>query len=162
MSKSNLKVMMKLGARPKKHHREAAIKYNIRLNRLIGSPAYPVDNETLQAQVEQSVERSYNPAGFQRQLAAITAASCRRQLVKKIKTPTLVIHGSLDPIIPLSAGQDTAKQIKKAKLKIVDGMGHDFPPQLMPKLTRWIDKHIQRAEKKRLLKKLAKSQTSLS
>jgi len=86
----------------------------------------------------------------------MTASGDRSPLVKKIKTPTLVIHGSDDPIIPLSGGLTTAQSIKKAKLKVIKGMGHDFPVSLMPQMTKWISKHVKKAEKKRLQKKLEK------
>lgn len=158
VSKSNLKVMLKLAKRPSSHNKEAAIRYNVKLNQLIGSPAYPIDEATLHQQATAAVERHYSPAAFQRQLAAITAAGCRRHLVKKIKAPTLVIHGSRDPIIPLRAGVDTANKIKKAKLKVVDGMGHDFPPILMKKMTKWLTKHVEKAE----LKKEQRKQKKLS
>jgi len=156
LSKSNIKIMLKLARRPSRFSREAAIRYNMKMNRLIGSPAYPTDEITLRQQATQSFERGYNPAGFKRQLVAITASGDRSPLIKKIKAPTLVIHGSDDPIIPLAGGLSTAQSIKKAKLKVIDGMGHDFPISLMPQMTKSISKHVKKSEKKRLQKKLEK------
>lgn len=156
LSKSNIKIMLKLAKRPNRFSREAAIRYNIKMNRLIGSPAYPTDEITLRQQATQSFERGYNPAGFKRQLVAITASGDRSPLMKKIKAPTLVIHGSDDPIIPLAGGLSTAESIKKAKLKVINGMGHDFPISLMPQMTKWISKHVKKSEKKRLQKKFEK------
>lgn len=155
LSASNLKLFLQLAKhRRAQASRDGAIHYNIRLNQLIGSPAYPQDELALRKQATLGVDRAHNPQGFNRQLAAITASDCRQHLMPKIKAPTLVIHGSLDPVMPIAAGKQTAAQIRKAKLKIVNGMGHDFPPALMVKMTKWISKHVKKAEQKRAQKKL--------
>ena len=152
ISGSNMAVLLKLAKRPKSNAKEAAIQYHMKMNRLIGSPKYPVAEAELQKLAKRNIERGYNPSGFKRQLAAITASGDRRKIAQKIKVPTLVIHGSADPVIPLNAGIDTAKHIRKAKLKVVYGMGHDFPVPLMPKLTKWISKHVSRSQEKAHLK----------
>ncbi|MBT0586131.1 alpha/beta hydrolase [Alteromonas sp. SM 2104] len=156
LSAPTVKVMLKLARRPRQSSREAAIRYTMRLNRLIGSPAYPVDDMTLRQQATANIERAYNPSGFKRQLAALTASGDRRHLAAKIKVPTLVIHGADDPIIPVVGGHTTARLIRKSKLRIVDGMGHNLPPALIDKMTKWIAKHAKRADRKRLAKKSAK------
>ncbi len=154
LSASSLKLFLQLAKhRPLRVNRDSAIHYNIKLNQLIGSPAYPQDEQTLRKQATLGVDRAHNPQGFNRQLAAIAASDCRQHLMTKIKAPTLVIHGSLDPVMPVAAGKQTAAQIRKAKLKIVNGMGHDFPPALMAKMTKWISKHVKKAEQKRAQKK---------
>ncbi|AXQ97206.1 alpha/beta fold hydrolase [Pseudoalteromonas piscicida] len=154
---ANVKVMLQLAkARPKSDCHQSAIQYNIKLNQLIGSPAYPQDEGTLHQQAKHSIERAHNPQGFKRQLAAIVASQCRKHTLAKIKTPTLVIHGTDDPIFPAAAGQQTAATIRKSKLKLVNGMGHDFPPMLMQKIAKWVAKHVTKAERKRLQKKQRK------
>ena len=145
---AKLKVLLKLAKRPTPFNREAAIRYTMRMNRLIGSPAYPMDEMELRALAETSVERSASPTGFKRQLVAITAAGDRSNLLKKIKVPTLVIHGSDDPLIPSRMGEDTAAAIRKAKLKIISGMGHDLPPLLVPELVKLLSKHLKKSEKR--------------
>ncbi len=160
---ANLKVLLKLARRPSPFNREAAIRYTMRMNRLIGSPAYPMDELELRTLAETSVERNHSPTGFKRQLVAITAAGDRTRLLQKIKVPTLVIHGTDDPLIPVRMGEDTAANIRKAKLRIINGMGHDLPPLLVPKLARMMSKHLKKAEKrwqKKLEKKASERRTS--
>lgn len=152
MARPKLSVLLQLANRPRKTNREAAIQYNIKLNRIIGSPRYPTDDQQLAEQATFNVNRAYHPAGFKRQLIAITQSGNKQNLLRKIKAPTLVIHGTDDPIIPFTSGQQTAEAIRKAKLKLVEGMGHDFPSQLMKKMTKWIAKHVKKAERKRLAK----------
>lgn len=154
-SGSNINLLVKLAKiRPRSSNKEAAIDYNVKLNQLIGSPAYPQDEHALYANAERYIERAHtNQTGFKRQLAAIAATPYREQLLKKIKAPTLVIHGSADPVMPLSAGINTALLIKRSKLKVVPGMGHDFPPALMKKMTKWIAKHAAKVSAKKAAKK---------
>lgn len=142
------KVLLQLAKRPSSFNREASIRYTMRMNRLIGSPAYPLDDIELRQLAKRSHKRAGTPSGFKRQLVAVTADGDRRQLLKKIRIPTLVIHGSDDPLIPTRMGEDTAAAIRKAKLKVIQGMGHDLPPALVPKLSKMMLKHLKRAEKK--------------
>ena len=99
--------------------------------RMIGSPAYPADEARLRARVRADFERSYSPAGYLRQMAAIIASGDRRPKLAAITAPTLVIHGDADPLVPVEGGRDTADTISGATLKIIAGMGHDLPLQLV-------------------------------
>ena len=47
--------------------------------------------------------------------------------VQKIKCPTLIIHGSNDPIIPVDHAHATAKAIEHSEKFIIEGMGHARP-----------------------------------
>lgn len=44
-----------------------------------------------------------------------------------LKIPSLVIHGSVDPLLPLHCGISTAEAIPNAELLIFEDMGHDLP-----------------------------------
>ncbi|HEX4858079.1 MAG TPA: alpha/beta hydrolase, partial [Usitatibacteraceae bacterium] len=102
----------------------------------IGSRTHPTDRAVLREFCERHVRRSYNPAGGARQLMAIAASDDRSELVRTIRAPTLVLHGDEDPLVPLEAGRDTAQRINEgggsATLKVIRGMGHDFPAPLIP------------------------------
>ena len=91
-----------------------------------------------------SYDRSHDPNGFFRQLAAILSSGDRTEAVRSIKAPTVVIHGEADPLIVLSGGEATAEAIPGAKLVKVPGMGHDLPPELWP---RFIDEIVENAER---------------
>ena len=81
-----------------------------------------------------------------RQLAAIIAAGNRTQELRRIAAPTLVIHGSSDPLINPSGGKATARAIAGAQLMMIDGMGHDLPRAAWPRLIDAIATHAQRAD----------------
>ncbi len=113
--------------------------------RVVGSPAYPIDETELRAQALEAARRAYYPAGFARQFAAANATGDRRARLAAITAPTLVIHGAADPLIPLAGGEDTAANIKGAELKVIEGMGHDIPPQLYETIAMAIAANARRA-----------------
>ena len=67
-------------------------------------------------------------------------------MLQKIAAPTLVLHGADDPLVPIAAGRDTAANIAGARLEVIDGMGHDFPPTLLVKLALRIAEHCRTAQ----------------
>jgi pimeloyl-ACP methyl ester carboxylesterase len=113
--------------------------------RVIGSPAYPAHEAQIRADALATFRRAYNPAGFLRQYAAANASGDRRESLKKITAPTLVLHGAADPLVPLAGGEDTAANIKGATLKVIPGMGHDLPTQLNEIIAEAIDANCRRA-----------------
>ena len=102
----------------------------MKVMRMVGSVAYPRDEAALRAQITRELERSDHPAGFLRQLAAILGSPSRLPLLSSIKAPTLVIHGSDDPLIPVAAAHDLKQRIPNAELEILPGMGHELPAAL--------------------------------
>ena len=58
---------------------------------------------------------------------ARTTPSDRRPLLKSVDVPTLVVHGTEDPIFPLPHGAALADAIPGAELMTLDGAGHEMP-----------------------------------
>lgn len=87
-----------------------------------GSPYY---DEPLQRELAgRAFDRGLYPEGFFRQMAAILAAEGRRDALRQVRVPTLVIHGDCDTVIPLAHGEDTARAIPGARLRVIAGLGH--------------------------------------
>jgi pimeloyl-ACP methyl ester carboxylesterase len=110
---------------------------------VIGSPGFPTERRELRERIGGWVQRAYDPAATARQLVAVIASGDRRRLLRRISAPTLVIHGADDPLVPVEAGRDTASAVPGAKLLVVDGMGHDLPDGVLPKLADAIAGHCQ-------------------
>ncbi|HEX7776197.1 MAG TPA: alpha/beta hydrolase [Parvibaculum sp.] len=110
---------------------EAAIQRGIKVFQTIGSPGFPTDEKILREWFTRDVKRSNYPVGVARQMAAIMSNGDRREKLKKVKAPTVVLHGADDPLVPVDGGKDTAASIAGAELRIVPGMGHDFPIALV-------------------------------
>ncbi len=132
--------------RPRPRSEPMAIRRMIEFFRLIGGSGYPPTEAELQAKVARSVRRSYRPDGLARQLIAIQTAPSRVRALRSIKAPTLVLHGSEDPLIPVAGGEDTAANIPGSRLRIVPGMGHFLPETLVPLLVDEIARHCLQAE----------------
>ncbi|MDH3665274.1 MAG: alpha/beta fold hydrolase [Alphaproteobacteria bacterium] len=130
--------------RPTSGDREAVIAHNMRTVELIGSPAYPIDEETRREMCSLSFDRCYYPPGFPRHVAAIVEDGDRRERLMKIHEPTLVIHGREDRLVPLAGGIDTAEHVPGARLEIIDGMGHNLPQPLWPQIINLIADNTMR------------------
>jgi proline iminopeptidase len=99
---------------------------------ICGSPAYPESLEQRLAIAQKRFDRNHNPAGVARQMAAVVATGDRTRMLEQIKIPVLVIHGADDPLIPLAAGEDTAKHIPGCQLNVIEGLGHNIPAGAVP------------------------------
>jgi pimeloyl-ACP methyl ester carboxylesterase len=127
-------------------NREGAVESTISTFRLIGSPGFPFEEEELRRVAQISYERGYNPAGTARQLAAILAAGDRKEELRRIVAPTVVIHGTRDYMVRPSGGRETAKAIAGARLVEIEGMGHDLPPGVWGRIIEAIVSNVERAD----------------
>jgi len=130
--------------------REAYVAHFERLFSAIGStglPGWPISDrsEEIRELAGLSWERDHDPAGPGRQLAAILASGDRTSELRQIAAPTLVVHGTADPLVRLSGGRATARAIKGAKLMKVPGMGHDLPRAIWDELIGAIAENAARA-----------------
>lgn len=125
--------------------RDAVIERGIKTFSVIGSPAFPFDEERIRDVAGRSYDRGHNAAGVLRQLHAITASGDRTQALRDVHVPTTVIHGSRDPLIRPSGGRATAKAIPGARLRIIDGMGHDLPRAIWPEVVEAVASNAARA-----------------
>jgi pimeloyl-ACP methyl ester carboxylesterase len=125
--------------------REAAIERAVRTFRTIGSPGYPFEEERVRRIAASSYDRGHSSAGVLRQLHAITASGDRTPALRRLAVPTSVIHGSRDPLVRPAGGRATARAIPGARLRMIDGMGHDLPQQLWPLVAEEIAANAARA-----------------
>jgi pimeloyl-ACP methyl ester carboxylesterase len=121
---------------------KAAVANYLLLMKAISSPGFPLTDAEWFARVDPEVRRSYQPAGTLRQLLATIADTGRAAQLARITTPTLVMHGVADPLLPFACGQDTARRIPGAKLVGIEGMGHDLPPGVVQALLAHLLPHI--------------------
>ena len=123
--------------------REAIIDRSVRAFSLIGTPGEDHDTNGTRERITASYERNYSPASLRRQTAAIIASGDFRHVTRRIKAPTLVLHGSVDPLVPIEGGHDIARIVPGARMEVIDGMGHDLPPRFVPQLAGHMLDHIR-------------------
>jgi pimeloyl-ACP methyl ester carboxylesterase len=129
--------------RPETTDRTELVRHGMWLREMIGSPGYAADPAWLRRFVERNVDRSYYPEGVGRQYLAILASGDRVGLLRGVTRPTLVIHGTADPLLPLECGRDVAELVPGARFEAIPGMGHDLPLALCPPLARMIGAHCR-------------------
>lgn len=125
--------------------RDGFIAQSIKSARTIGSPAFPLTEESIVERALSDAERCYNPEGIGRQMAAVYATGDRRERLAFVVAPTVVLHGADDPLVPLGGGEDTAANIAGAELRVIRGMGHDLPPELFDTVVEAIVAAVDRS-----------------
>ncbi len=106
---------------------------------------FPEDEARDRQRAERNYERGLNPAGVGRQLRAVLASGSRKERLRAVKMPTLVIHGTADPLVHPAGGKDTAASIPNAKLVMIEGMGHALPIRMWPQIIDAIAAHAHGA-----------------
>lgn len=114
--------------------RESYVAASIAGLRVWGSPEF-ADETRWRRNAERAFDRSFDPSGTGRQFVAIGTSPPRADGLREVTTPTLVMHGDKDTLIDISGGRRTAELIPDARFVAIEGMGHDYPPQLWD---RWV------------------------
>ncbi len=123
--------------------RDGYVRGTVAARAVIGSQ--PPDVERTRDLAERAFDRGYHPEGTARQFAAIAASADRSGDLAGIDAPTVVVHGSDDPLITLSGGEATAAAIPGAELVVIEGMGHDLPPWALERVAGAILDNVERA-----------------
>ncbi len=110
--------------------REAYVRTSAALWKVIGSPAYPQSDERVRARAEETFDRGVSQAGVLRQMLAIVTQPNRGPRLHGLRMPAMVVHGLADKMVHVSGGRATAAAIPGSELLLIDGMGHDVPPDL--------------------------------
>lgn len=117
---------------------------------IFNGPGYPVDRESVLRLAEETFRRGVSPGGNMRQLAALVAAGSRRNALKELSIPALIVHGSDDPLLPIACGITTAETIPGAKLLVLEGVGHSIPEQIWSLIIDGIDELARRQDRRPL------------
>jgi pimeloyl-ACP methyl ester carboxylesterase len=125
--------------------REARIQHGVWVRRVLTGPGDPFDLDSETARAERAYDRSYYPVGAGRQLVAILAASGRLERLNDVKVPTLVIHGTDDVLVPVDNGRRVAAAVPGARLIEFEGMGHDLPERVWPRVVDAIQELARQA-----------------
>ncbi|WP_152208243.1 alpha/beta fold hydrolase [Marinobacter changyiensis] len=126
------KLIWKLaGVGVKGHDETAVVARSLEFWRAIQSPGFPPREDDVRARITRDFRRSYHPAGILRQTRAIMAAGSLSSMTRRIRVPTLIIHGKADPLVRPVAAEQLKYLLPHARLEMVEGMGHDLPEPLL-------------------------------
>jgi pimeloyl-ACP methyl ester carboxylesterase len=110
-------------ARVDRSDAESVAGYVLDYSRMLAGGQRPFDEAAVRALVHRDVERAGDLAALQNH-DAIPDGDRARASVSSIAVPTLVIHGTADPMFPIGHGQALAEEIPGAALRSLDGAGH--------------------------------------
>jgi pimeloyl-ACP methyl ester carboxylesterase len=125
-------VLLRMGPPPRGATREQIIARNVETFQLLGSPGYRRTDEELRHAFSVAYDRDSRAGGSERQTHALFATRCTDTILPTITVPTTIMHGTADRLVLPRNSQRMAKMIRHARLTMFPGMGHDFPPALLP------------------------------
>jgi len=125
--------------------REAYLDHAVRLYGTIGGNGFEPDEEQVRDRAGRSFDRNHRGDGSGRQLAAIMASGDRTAQLRTITAPTVVIHGTDDPLVNPSGGRATCKAIPDSRLVEINGMGHTLPRGAWERVVAAIVSNAERA-----------------
>jgi pimeloyl-ACP methyl ester carboxylesterase len=103
--------------------RGSVIEYLVAYERMLAGGARPFDEAAWRELVRRDVERARDIAASENH-GVIPEGDVPSAPISSIAVPTLVIHGTEDPMFPLAHGQALAEEIPEARLLTLDGAGH--------------------------------------
>ncbi|MCH6163272.1 alpha/beta fold hydrolase [Streptomyces marispadix] len=144
VGQADMSVFAELGRPPQ--DRDAFVEWHVRAMRIAASPKFEFDAAAAAKQAGRIYDRGYDILGFHRQGIAVLATGDLTPRLTRLRVPTLVVHGTADPLFDISGGRATAAAIPHAELVTVDGMAHSLPRELWPELATHIARLVNRAE----------------
>lgn len=133
LPKAKTKISAKL-LKPMAKEIEQYVAQSLNVWKMLHGEHFPFDQQRVENMIRNSRQRGFNPAGVARQLSAIIDSPDRTLRLQQLQIPSLIIHGDIDPLVPVECGIATAEAIPGATLKILKGMGHTMPIQLWPEI----------------------------
>jgi pimeloyl-ACP methyl ester carboxylesterase len=131
---------------PLPRERETQLEQMLALMRMLHGNELPFDEEAVRTLALAQLDGGSSPAAAARQLGAVFEGSMRRLVkLRQVQTPTLVIHGSLDPLVPLRGAKVMARAMPNAELLVLRGMGHTLPASVLPQIVDAIVRHARKA-----------------
>lgn len=109
---------------------EAYVRRSVRSARAISSRQFALAPEAVEARARETYARGWSVEGTMRHMLAVMTQPDRTRALASVAAPTLVIHGSADPMVHPSGGRATAAAVPGAELLMVPGMAHEIPVDL--------------------------------
>jgi pimeloyl-ACP methyl ester carboxylesterase len=117
--------------------RDAFVEWQVKTWQALAGSIYPTDEAILRAQAQRDFERNFDPAAMTRQqtvslLGHFEIDNYRFNHLEEIAVPTVVVHGTEDPLVPVEAAEEIAERVPGAELRLIPGLGHYIPVELVP------------------------------
>jgi pimeloyl-ACP methyl ester carboxylesterase len=124
---------------------EEKLAFEVRNIAVFNGPNFLPSEAELRKRVQQLAQRSNYPPGMLRQFDAVLGTGSLLGYSKAITAPTVVVHGSRDPMVRPRNGRGVAAAIPGARFVVIDGMGHDLPEPVWRPLVETLTENFARA-----------------
>jgi pimeloyl-ACP methyl ester carboxylesterase len=128
--------------------RASVIEYLVDYARVLAGGEHAFDEAAVRQLVRRDVERARDIRASENH-GLIAEGETPREPLSAIAVPTLVIHGTADPMFPLEHGQALADEIPGATLVTLEGAGHGVDRADWETIVRAIVEHTARADETR-------------
>jgi pimeloyl-ACP methyl ester carboxylesterase len=125
---------------------EEKLAFEVRNVAVFNGPNFLPPESELRRRVQQLAERSTYPPGMLRQFDAVLGTGSLLAYSKAITAPTVVLHGSHDPMLRPGNGRAVAAAIPGARYVVIDGMGHDLPEPVWRPIVETLTENFARAD----------------
>ena len=124
--------------------RDSYVARSLRTSAILGSPAFPSDEELARVRAYETYDRGWTASGVTRHMLAVLAQPDRTKDLAKLDLPVTVIHGLNDPLVHRSGGKAVANAVPGAEHIEIAGLAHDLPVQLYD---TYVDAIVRTAER---------------
>jgi pimeloyl-ACP methyl ester carboxylesterase len=124
--------------------RDAVVDYLTHLARVSAARTRPFDEAEFRELAGRVFDRTRNMASSMKNHDLLEGGDRWRERLAALSVPTLVIHGTEDPVLPYGNGVALAKDIPGAELLTVEQMGHELPRAVWDVLVPAILEHTSR------------------
>jgi pimeloyl-ACP methyl ester carboxylesterase len=107
--------------------RAAVIDYLVGMERACAGRSHPFDEAAMRRLAGRIVDRTGNVESFLTNHFAMQEGGRWRERLSELRVPTLVIHGSEDPVLPAAHGRALTREIPGARMLVLDETGHELP-----------------------------------
>jgi len=135
-----IQVYTEVASRPprtRQEHLEAQMK----ILRVLAGRGVPFEEQWYLRRVERILDRARDISAANNHGLVPSPTREQAEGLRRLRVPTLVIHGTDDPMFPAAHGTATAEAIPGARLLMLEGLGHDLPRALHGELARAILEH---------------------
>jgi pimeloyl-ACP methyl ester carboxylesterase len=138
-------IKLAFDAPPKDASPEERLAFEVHNIAVFNGPNFLPSDSDLRKRVQELAERCMYPPGMLRQFDAVLGTGSLLGYSKAIAAPTVVVHGSLDPMVRLRNGRAVAAAIPGARFVVVDGLGHDLPQPVWRPIVETLRENFARA-----------------
>ncbi len=140
-------IRLAFGAPAKDATEEEKLAFEVRNVAVFNGPNFLPPESELRRRIEGLAERSTYPSGMLRQFDAVLGTGSLLRFSKAISAPTVVLHGSHDPMLRPRNGRNVAAAIPGARYVVIDGMGHDLPEPVWRPIVETLTENFAKADR---------------